>query len=159
METKEKLTIQEIEQLCQAYLDCHLSLLQEKELELVLLCTDHTTPIISETRSLMGLAALMTHPKAKAKTKIKWRLLKYAGIAACVAMIAIRAIYYYVDPQSAVHEHDVYVSVDGKELTGYVAQSVINDTEEETMKMFRSIIKDAEDEQRLSEQYMNDIIE
>lgn len=159
METKEKLTIQEIEQLCRAYLDCHLSLLQEKELELVLLCTDHTTPIISETRSLMGLAALIAHPKAKAITKIKWRLLKYAGIAACVAMIAISAIYYFVDPRPAVHEHDVYVSVDGKELTGYVAQYVINDTEEETMNMFRSIIKDAEDEQRLSEQYMNDIIE
>lgn len=159
METKEMLTLQEIEQLCQAYLDCHLSRLQEKELELVLLCTDHTTPIISETRSIMGLSALMSHPKANAITKTKWRLFKYAGIAACVAMIAISAKYYFKDPQSAVHEHDVYVSVDGKELTGYVAQSVINDTEEETMNMFRSIIKDAEDEQRLSEQYMNDIIE
>ena len=159
METKEMLTIQEIEQLCQAYLDCHLSLLQEKELELLLLCTDHTTPIISETRSLMGLTTLMAHPKAKAITKTKWRLFKYAGIAACVAMIAISGIYYFMNLQSAVHEHDVYVNVDGKELTGYVAQSVINDTEEETMNMFRSIIKDVENEQRLSEQYMNDIIE
>lgn len=158
METKEMLTIQEIEKLCQAYLDCHLSLLQEKELELVLLCTDHTSPIISETRYFMGLTALMANPKAKAIMKTKWRLFKYAGIAACVAMIAISGSYYLMDSQSAVHEHDVYVSVDGKEITGYVAKSVINDTEEETMNMFLSIIKDAEDEQRLSEQYMNDII-
>ena len=159
METKEMLTIQEIEQLCQAYLDCRLSRLQEKEVELVLLCTDHTTPIISETRYLMGLTALMANPKAKAKMKTKWHLFKYAGIAACVAIIAISGRYYFMASQSAVHEHDVYVSVDGKELTGYVAKSVINDTEEETMNMFLSIIKDAENEQRLSEQYMNEIIE
>lgn len=159
METKEMLTLQEIEQLCQAYLDCHLSRLQEKELELVLLCTDHTAPIISETRSIMGLSALMSHPKANAITKTKWRLFKYAGIAACVAMIVISSRYYFMDSKSSAYGRDVYVSVDGKELTGYVAQTVIKDTEEETMNMFRSIIKDAEDEQRLSEQYMNDIIE
>lgn len=159
METKEMLTLQEIEQLCQAYLDCRLSRLQEKELELVLLCSNHTTPIITETRSLMGLTAIMAHPIANAIMKTKWRLFKYAGIAACIAMIAISAGYYFMDHQSEVHEHDVFVSVDGKELTGYVAQTVINDTEEETMNMFRSIIKDVENEQRLSEQYMNDIIE
>lgn len=159
METKEMLTIQEIEQLCQAYLDCRLSRLQEKELELVLLCSNHTTPIISETRSLMGLSTLIAHSNANTIKRTGLRVFRYAGIAACVAMIAISAIYYFVDPQPAVHEHDVYVSVDGKELTGYVAQTVIHDTEEETMNMFRSIIKDVENEQRLSEQYVNDIIE
>ncbi len=159
METKEILTIQEIEQLCQAYLDCSLSRQQEKELELVLLCTDYTTPIISETRSLMGLSALMTHPKTNAIIKTKWRLFKYAGIAACVTTMAISAVYCFMIPQTEVQDHYVYAYVDGKELTGDVAQSVINDTEEETMNMYRSIIKDMEDEQRLSEQYMNDILE
>lgn len=159
METKEILTIHEIEQLCQAYSDCRLSRLQEKELELVLLCTDHTSPIISETRSLMGLTALMAHPKANAITKSKKRLFKYAGIAACVATIVISGAYCFMIPQTEVQDHDVYVCVDGKELTGHIAQSVINDTEEETMNMYRSIIKDAEKEQLLSEQYVNDIIE
>ncbi|MCM1032981.1 MAG: hypothetical protein NC405_04410 [Odoribacter sp.] len=159
METKEMLTIQEIEQLCQAYLDCRLSRLQEKELELILLCSDHTTPIITEARSLMGLSTLIAHSNANTIKRTGHRVLRYAGIAACVATIAISAVYCFMIPQTEVREQNVYVCVDGKELTGYVAQTVINDTEEETMNMFRSIIKDAENEQRLSEQYMNDIIE
>lgn len=159
METKEMLTLQEIEQLCQAYLDCRLSRLQEKELELVLLCSNYTTAIISETRSLMGLTALLTHPKANSIKKTKHHVFKYAGIAACFATITIGITYYFHSSQRYVQGQDVYVCVDGKELTGYVAQTIINDTEEETMNMFRDIIKDAENEQRLSEQYINSIIE
>lgn len=159
METKEILTIQEIEQLCQAYLDCCLSRQQEKELELVLLCTDYTTPIISETRSIMGLSTLISHYKTNVIKKTKPRIFKYAGIAACVATIALSLLYILLDSQPIEDVNEVYVFVDGKELTGYVAQTVSNETEEETMNMYRSIIKEVEDEQRLSEQYMNDIIE
>lgn len=159
METKEMLTLQEIEQLCRAYLDCSLSRLQEKELEFVLLCSDLTTPIITETRSVMGLSALMAHTKTNVIKKTKRRILKYTGIAACIAMIAISAGYYFKRPQPAAHGHDVYVCIDGKELTGRVAQTIVDDTEEETMNMFRSIIDDAENERRLSEQCINAIIE
>lgn len=159
MESKEMLTIQEIEQLCQTYLDCHLSRLQEKELELVLLSSDHTTPIISETRSLMGLSALMAHSKANVIKKTKRRILKYTGIAACVATIAICTDIFFIGSSHIDETRDIYVCVDGKVLTGYVAQNIVDDTEKETMEMFRSAIEDSKEEQRLSEERMNTIIE
>ncbi len=161
METiKEHLTLQEIEQLCQAYIDCHLSRLQEKELELVLLCSELTSPIITEVRTLMGLTTLMpiTQLKNNNIKKAKLRLFKYTSIAACVAIIALCSGYFFRVRQPIEETRDVYACVDGKLLTGYAAQAVVNKTEEETMNMFRSIIEDAECEQRLSEQYMNSII-
>lgn len=161
MEINENLTYHEIEQLCHAYLDCQLSKRQEKELELVLLCSDFTSPIIAEVRALMGLSTLMamTNPKAKVVKKAKPQIFKYSGIAACIATIALCAGYYFSSTSSTEINGDVYVCVDGKVLTGHTAQIVVNNTEHETMNMFRSIIEDVENEQRLSEQYMNSIIE
>lgn len=158
MEINENLTYHEIEQLCQAYMDCQLSKRQEKELELVLLSSDLTSPIIAEVRALMGLSTLMaiTNPKAKV---VKPQIFKYSGIAACIATIALCAGYFFRSTSSTEITGDVYVCVDGKVLTGHTAQIVVDDTEQETMNMFRSIIEDVENEQRLSEQYMNSIIE
>lgn len=161
MEIKENLTYHEIEQLCQAYMDCQLSKRQEKELELVLLCSDFTSPIIAEVRALMGLSTLMaiTNPKAKVVKKAKPQIFKYSGIAACIATIALCTGYFFRSTSSTEITGDVYVCVDGKVLTGHTAQIVVDNTEQETMNMYRSIIEDVENEQRLSEQYMNSIIE
>ncbi len=53
---------------------------------------------------------------------------------------------------------EIYVYADGKVLTGYAAQAVVMETENETMNMFRSILEDVEDQQRLNNQYINDLI-
>ena len=160
METNEKLTYQEIEQLCQAYMDCQLSRLQEKELELVLLCSDLNSPIIAEVRALMGLSTLMaiTNPETKVIKKAKPRVLKYSGIAACIAIILLCTGYLFRVTRSTEINGDVYVCVDGKVLTGQTAQIVARDTELETMNIYRSIIESTEHEQRVSEQYMNFIM-
>ncbi len=159
MEIQDNFTLQELEQLCQAYLDCRLSRLQEKELELVLLSSDISSPILTKVRSLMGLSTLMVYSKERTIKKII-RALKYSGTAACIAVIAIFTMYFFGEFRSSDEENiDIYVCVDGKELNGYVARAVSSDTQEETMSMFQSIISDAEEEQRLSEQYMNNIIE
>lgn len=160
MEPKEKLTIQEIEQLCQAYIDCQLSRLQEKELELVLLCSDLTSPIIAEIRTLMGLSTLMStaNSNAKAIKKVKPPVFRYIGIAVSIVIIAVCTGYFFRISRPTEITPDVYACVDGKVMTGYAAQIVVNATEQETMNMFRSIIEDVEYEQCLSEQYMNSIM-
>lgn len=161
MEISENLTYHEIEQLCQAYMDCQLSKRQEKELELVLLCSDLTSPIIAEVRALMGVSTLIaiTNPKAKVVKKAKPQIFKYSGIAACIATITLCVGYFFRSTSFTEITGDVYVCVDGKVLTGHTAQIVVDNTEQETMNMYRSIIEDVENEQRLSEQYMNSIIE
>lgn len=55
----ENLTLQELEQLSHAYVDCHLSRLQERELELVLIRTHISSPVIDEARALMDIAMQM----------------------------------------------------------------------------------------------------
>lgn len=161
METKEQMTLPEIERLCQAYVDCRLSKLQEKELELVLLSSGLTTPIIAEVRTLMRLTTLMAANNSKPKIikKGKLKVFKYTGIAACVAVITICTGYVFMICKPSEEATDIYACVDGKVLTGYTARNVVNDIEKETMEMFLSIIEDAENEQRLSKQFMNSIIE
>lgn len=157
METKETLTLLEIEKLCRAYMDCRLSRLQEKELELVLLCSDLNSPIIAEVRLLMGLTSLMSVTDTNVK-KPKFRIIKYTGIAAAIAAVAFCSISLFRTFSPAETDSDIYVCADGKILTGYVAQTVANDSQEETMSMFKAIIEDAQNKQRLTEQYMNSII-
>lgn len=161
METTENLTFQEIEQLCYAYMDCQLSKQQEKELELVLLCSDLTSPIIAEVRALMGVSTLMaiTNTQTKVIKKAKPQIFKYSGIAACIATLVLCSVYFFRSTNSTEITGDVYVCVDGKVLTGHTAQIVVDATEQQTMNMFQSIIEDVEYEKRLSEQYINSIIE
>lgn len=50
------LTLQDTEQLCRLYMECKLSVLEEKELQYVLTKLPYSTPCINETRMLMGVA-------------------------------------------------------------------------------------------------------
>lgn len=162
MKTKESLTIQELEQLSQAYMECHLSRLEEKELELILLCSDLSSPLIEEVRQNMGLSSLMAASntfKSQYKKTFRHRLIRYAGIAASIVAIVVCSAIFNMDSPSANENQEVYACVDGEILSGYVAATVVSETEAESMEMLRSIIKDAAREQRNSTQYMKLITE
>lgn len=160
METSENLTRQEIEQLCRAYMDCQLSKRQEKELELVLLSTDLASPIIADVRALMGLSTLiaLSDHKAKVKKKSRLHLFRYSGIAACIAMIVFCSVYILRNDRYTESTGDLYVCVDGKVLTGHTARMVMTASEQQTMNMFLSIVRDVKKEQHLNEQYINSIM-
>lgn len=162
MNIKETLTLQELEELSQAYMDCRLSRLEEEELELVLLCSDLTSPILDEVRGVMGLTARLTACKASESIRKKsggLRVFRYAGIAAAIAVVSVCAIGYLRGSDQSKDAPEVYVCVDGEVLSGYVAQTIVSETEEESMNMLRSVIEDAENEQRLTTQYMNSLTE
>lgn len=56
MKDKElELSVAELETLCNLYLDCKLSVLEETELYFVLLNTDKESVLINDTRSIMGV--------------------------------------------------------------------------------------------------------
>ncbi len=48
-------TIEEVEKLCQLYMDCQLSVLEETELEYVLMQSDFDSPLINETKEIMAV--------------------------------------------------------------------------------------------------------
>ena len=54
-QTTEQFTIEEAERLCQLYTDCQLSVLEETELEFVLSQAELDSPMIQDTRKLMGI--------------------------------------------------------------------------------------------------------
>lgn len=113
MKTDElSLTIEELDELCRLYMDCKLSVLEEKELEYVLSRTPLTSPAIKEVRSLVGIRTLkLTQSKPKsAKRNWNWRL--FSGIAASIAILISVAIYF-VSPQENMHSNNgttVYVA-------------------------------------------------
>lgn len=132
-EYDDKLTIREIEELCNLYMDCALTSLEEAELEYVLLTTDSDSEIIRETRAVMGLSrelAARTTASADGKsgknekkrrlTMRRWRG-AVTGIAASAAILIASIIGFSSGGASEV-EYIAYVG--GRQLRGEQAREV-----------------------------------
>ena len=86
-QTTEGFTIEEAERLCQLYMDCKLSVLEETELEYVLSQTELDSPMIQDTRKLMGISRTVRFSNT-VKRPSSHRLLKWAlRTAACAAIL------------------------------------------------------------------------
>lgn len=129
----DKLTIREIEELCNLYMDCALTSLEEAELEYVLLTADSDSEIIRETRAVMGLsrelAARTAAPangksgkneKKRRRAMRRWRG-AVTGIAASAAILAASVIGFSSGGASEV-EYIAYVG--GRQLRGEQAREV-----------------------------------
>ena len=66
------ITIEEAEQLCRLYMDCQLSVLEETELEYVLMQSELDSPLISETRMLMGISRSVNFQTPKKRLFLTW---------------------------------------------------------------------------------------
>ena len=98
-------TIEEVEKLCQLYLDCQMSILEETELEYVLMHFDFCTPLIDETKKLMMVSHSVKFDKKQRKrsTFLGWSM----SAAACLAMILGTIAFYR---QSAKNNLNGFVS-------------------------------------------------
>ena len=77
------ITVEEAEKLCQLYMDCQLSVLEETELEYVLMLSELGSPLINETRVLMGLSRSVNLRAKEKRSFVTWGW----RAAACVAII------------------------------------------------------------------------
>ena len=77
------ITIEESEQLCRLYMDCQLSVLEETELEYVLMQSELDSPLLSETRALMGISRSVNLQAKKKRLFVTWGW----RAAACVAVL------------------------------------------------------------------------
>lgn len=104
-----KIKVDELDVLCRLYMDCKLSVLEEKELEYILCRTTITSPLIDDVRALMNIQALSTAPIRKPVKKV-WFLRLISGIAASVA--GIICLIYINSGSFATHhqgEEQAYV--------------------------------------------------
>lgn len=113
MKTDEiNLTVAELEELCRLYMDCKLSVMEEKELEYVLSRTHLTSPSIEGVRSLMGIQVLPIHSSMRTKANRIWNWRLFSGIAASIAIL-ISVAFYLVSPQENMPDYNgstVYVA-------------------------------------------------
>lgn len=105
MKTDEmNLTIAELDELCSLYMDCKLSIIEEKELEYVLSQTILTSSSIEEVKRLMGIQGLPPFTLIPVPTKRNWNWRLFSRIAASIAIIA-SAAFFLVSPQENMPDH------------------------------------------------------
>ena len=86
-QTLEQISIEEAERLCQLYMDCQLSVLEETELEFVLSQAELDSPVIRDTRELMGISRSVKFSNVT-KHRATHRLLNRGlRVAACVIIL------------------------------------------------------------------------
>ncbi len=114
MKTDEmNMTVAELDELCRLYMDCKLSVFEEKELEYVLSQTSLTSPAIEEVRALMDIQVIPTCSlKKSARSNRNWNWRLYSGIAASIAIFISVAIFF-VSPQERLPDNNgctVYIA-------------------------------------------------
>lgn len=122
--TKEHLTKAEAEALCQAYLDCRLSLQEELELEYVLARSDLHSELIDDVRGMMIASRSFADTPSVQLTQRsprrsrRWLLYSAAACVAVVLSVGISLINH--QGESAEPEYIAYIS--GKQLRGEEAK-------------------------------------
>lgn len=157
MKTNEQFSLQELETLARAYLDCRLSRLQEKELEYVLSFTGLSSEVIDEARESLGICSLISaagnheREKAHARKRPGVYFRKWGSVAASLVIITAAAVIFLSRRDghssfSGISGYS-YVCIDGKEITGHDADRIADKSREESIAMMNSILEEAERQQ------------
>lgn len=150
MNDKDNLTLAELEMLSQAYLDCRLSRLQEKELEYVLMSSGLSSPLIDEVREYMELSTLIASEKPAERRRGVFRV----AVAACLGALAIfaaTALLVHNEPA----DNYLCVIVDGDKLPDDKAMEIALETRMKSLEMFNRIVEEADMERNVSIRTMN----
>ncbi len=140
---QESLRLSELEMLAEAYLDCRLTRLEEKELSVILASSDYDSPLLSEARSSLEIELGMASDNAekrhgasfKAVKRRRW--LRFCGAAASVALL-IGAGFMLLS-HGADSREMVLAVVDGRSLSGGQAEAYAMRMQAEDMEMIRML--------------------
>lgn len=154
------LTLEELEILAQAYLDCRLSRVQEKELELVLYDTDLSSPVIDEARRTMGVTTLMEAGHTPRRTlRLKQRRRWFGAAtwaAASVGVLAVASLLYFTRGAFPSDNRDgeyVSVYVDGKPLSREDALAEAAMSQAASMAMMEQMLAEAKADSERNMEY------
>lgn len=176
MNNYDKLTLQELEELARAYLDCRLSRLQEKELELVLTSLspgEASSPVIDEARETMAVASMIEasekferkqapeSSKKRGIVRTMQQSLRWSAVAAAVAIIAGTALLFHdrqTDYNSLLANERVYVIVDGEVITGERAQRIAAESMAASLAESAAEIREITEMEQSNEEFKESII-
>lgn len=120
--TNDRLSVAELEELCQLYLDCRLTRLQEQELHLVLLEEDVHSPLIDEVRGMMDFELRMSADAVRSASLVAvsrrwWQRWSVVNIAASLfILLASAATFMYLSTSNKQTDATYMVYVDGNRI-------------------------------------------
>lgn len=113
-ESELNLTIEELETLCNLYMECKLTPLEEVELEFVLQNTNLQSPLITDVKKIMGLEEFK-FIKSISQTRRNFRKNKWIklipGIAASILIMALVSSYIISSYQISSSPETIYCRV------------------------------------------------
>lgn len=114
------ITVEEAEQLCRLYMDCQLSVLEETELEYVLMQSELDSPLLSETRALMGISRSVHLQIKKKRLFATWGWRAAACVAILIGCVALFRNHITTETNTIAYKEGTELSVD---RTKDIAQS------------------------------------
>ena len=105
------ITLEEAEQLCRLYMDCQLSVLEETELEYVLMQSELDSPLLRETRALMGLSRSVNLQAKKKSLFVTWGWRAAACAAILIGCVALLRNHITTETDAIANKEGVELSV------------------------------------------------
>ena len=105
------ITLKEAEQLCRLYMDCQLSVLEETELEYVLIQSSLDSPLINETRALMGISRSVYLQAQKTRLFVTWGCRAAACVAVLIGCIALLRNHIATETDAIANKEGTELSV------------------------------------------------
>ena len=125
------ITIEEAEQLCRLYMDCQLSVLEETELEYVLMQSELDSPLLHETRALMGISRSVNLQAKKKRLFVTWGWCAAACVAILIGCVVLLRNHVTTEKDAIAKKEGVELSV---EKTKDIAQSEVAKKEPQESK-------------------------
>ena len=151
MEKEKYLSFEETEQLCSLYMECHLSRLEETELEYILGFLPYSSPIIEEVRALMSISlssSMEVKDASPMKKEIRRKQMAKRITIAAASFLLLLSIgiptYQHFRQQSEIY---CQVFAYGKEVGRDKAMAMAAEEMERIDRFFESM-SDAESEQQ-----------
>ena len=124
--------MEEAEQLCRLYMDCQLSVLEETELEYVLMQSELDSPLLHETRALMGISRSVNLQAKKKRLFVAWGWRAAACAAILIGCAALLRNHITSETDAIANKEGVVLSV---ENTKGIAQSEATKKEPQESKV------------------------
>lgn len=106
------ITVEEAEKLCRLYMDCQLSVLEETELEYVLMQSELDSPLINETRVLMGISRSVNLRAKEKRLFVTWGWRAVACVAIIIGCAALLMNHNTSKTDTIAYKEITEISVD-----------------------------------------------
>ena len=126
------ITMEEAEQLCRLYMECQLSVLEETELEYVLMLSELDSPLLRETRALMGISRSFNLQAKKKLLVVAWGWRAAACAAILIGSVALLRNHVTTETDAIANKEGVELSV---ARTKDIAKSEVTQKESQESKV------------------------